>query len=256
MMGLIGKIFTKDIVATLFPHFTCLVCRTEINGEGQFLCGVCEKTLPRFEYKKDGKGKKVASDIVSPFLYANPVDILIMRFKYNAEGDIAKLFAPYMVGQIIKGCSNDKSRATPKGSRAFDCLIPVPLSAERFKQRGYNQALLLANEVSKLTGIPVADVMVRTKKTTPQKKMTMGQRRENLKDAFCVVEDIKGKKVLLVDDVYTTGATAEECTMVLRKAGAKSVKTLVIARVAPSRTQNNDMQSGSAPTEDAFTDGG
>lgn len=255
MMGLIGKIFTKDIVATLFPHFTCMVCRTELNGDTAYICGACADKLPKYVEAPKQKGCKatatIPTKIIAPFLYANPVDSLIMRFKYNAEGDIAKLFAPYMVGQIIKG-----------KSPAFDYLIPVPLSAERFKQRGYNQALLLANEISKLTGIPVADIMIRTKKTTPQKNMTSEQRRENLAGAFCINDSsaVKGKRVLLIDDVYTTGATAGECIMVLRKAGAKSVKTLVIARTASARTQKTDMQSGEdgriAPSEEIFIDGG
>ena len=195
---------------SIFPNYSCFICKAEMNERaGTHICGECAETLP---YAGELFGA------VAPFFYKSPVVELILRFKYNSEGDIAKLFAPFMA-DVWKG--------------EADIIVPVPLSKERLKSRGYNQALLLAKELSAVNGITVGDALVRVKKTTPQKNMAQKQRQENLKNAFRVadVEIIKGKRVLLVDDVYTTGATAAECTRMLKKAGAIDVQILTAARV-------------------------
>jgi ComF family protein len=112
-------------------------------------------------------------------------------------------------------------------------VVPVPLQIRRLRERGFNQAVLLAKGVGRLGDMPVDPfVLVRTRWTEPQTSLSRKERKKNLKGAFAVrkPENVRGKKVLLVDDVYTTGSTVNECSRVLLRAGAHSVDVLTVAR--------------------------
>jgi competence protein ComFC len=114
-----------------------------------------------------------------------------------------------------------------------ELLVPVPLHMKRLRERGFNQALLLVKELSKRTGIPYAERALKKIKDTPfQITLKKRERRKNLRRAFQVKdpEAIKGKAVMLVDDVYTTGTTVNECSRALRRAGAEGVVVLTVAR--------------------------
>jgi competence protein ComFC len=114
-----------------------------------------------------------------------------------------------------------------------DVMVPVPLHIRRLRERGFNQALLLVKELSKRAGIPYQERVLRKIKDTPvQITLKKRERSKNLKGAFQVQdqEAIKGKTVVLVDDVYTTGATVNECSRALLAAGAKQVAVLTVAR--------------------------
>lgn len=112
-------------------------------------------------------------------------------------------------------------------------LIPVPLDKRKLKNRGYNQAEELAKELSKVMEVPlISNNLVKTIKTFPQIKLSAKEREENLKNAFSTknLGQIQGKKIFLVDDVYTTGATMEECAKTLKESGAKSIWGIAFAR--------------------------
>lgn len=114
-----------------------------------------------------------------------------------------------------------------------DAIIPVPLHPKRKKKRGFNQAQIIAKELAKLKGIELVEGrLVKIKNVPPQTFLEVGERDRNVSGAFRVVDGdkIEGKVVLLVDDVYTTGATIRECGSVLRDAGAKEVRALTIAQ--------------------------
>lgn len=111
-------------------------------------------------------------------------------------------------------------------------VIPVPLHPRRKKERGFNQAEILAEEISLAKGIPLASqVMVKEKENLPQAWLEGKARRENVKGVYKIKQEfpIKGKVILLVDDVFTTGSTIEECSSLLKKAGAKEVRALTMA---------------------------
>ena len=115
-----------------------------------------------------------------------------------------------------------------------DLLLPVPLHYTRLIKRRYNQSALLAGELEKLVLVPVDyNSVVRHKKTRPQVEFSGHERVKNVKGAFLVrhPEQIRGKKIVLIDDVMTTGSTLKECALVLQKAGASSVDALTVARV-------------------------
>lgn len=116
----------------------------------------------------------------------------------------------------------------------FDYLIPVPLSFQRFHEREFNQALVLAHELGKRWGVEVADCLRRIRNTKPQFDLSEKERLENVRDAFGLIKHfeskIKNTFVCLVDDVATTGATLQECAKVLKSAGVKKVGAVVIAK--------------------------
>ncbi len=116
----------------------------------------------------------------------------------------------------------------------MDLLIPVPLHSRRLRARGYNQSLLLARPISRRRSIPLNySALVRTRPTQPQTQLSGPERRKNIRGAFEVrdADAVRGKKVLLIDDVLTTGATVQECARALLRAGADRVDVLTVARV-------------------------
>lgn len=114
-----------------------------------------------------------------------------------------------------------------------DLILPVPLHSKRLRWRGFNQSVLLARQLSRAYGIPLHPyILSREKETPPQTQLSEDDRRRNVRGVFSVhgKEVIKGKNLLLVDDVYTSGATVNECSRALKQAGAKEVYVLTLAR--------------------------
>ncbi|MDI6854117.1 MAG: ComF family protein [Deltaproteobacteria bacterium] len=190
----------------------CLRCgRVFGSKEGaDRICGLCQKEPPPFVraraavlYDEDG-----------------PAASAIKQFKYGRRMDMLPVLQTWL-----------RTPTFLEPAAAVDLLVPVPLHSRRLKERGFNQALLLARA---FPDQPLArDALVRVRHTVPQSGLNPKERRENVKRAFAVprAEQVKGKKIILVDDVYTTGATVKECAKVLMKAGAREVQVLTVARV-------------------------
>lgn len=144
----------------------------------------------------------------------------IHRLKYRG---LRSLAVP--LGQMLV----DYWRAHPL---PVDVVVPVPLHPRRERERGYNQAVLLAREFSKSTGLSLMEEgLARVRETPPQIGLNAAERKVNVRGAFrCQRQELRGKKVLLLDDVCTTGATLEACSMALWEAGARSVWGLTLAR--------------------------
>lgn len=160
----------------------------------------------------------------SAFIYDDISKKLILDFKFHDHTDLAPLLAKmmYVAGEDIF-------------QKGIDVIIPVPLHYLRLIWRKYNQSALLAQELEKLTGIRADNFILRkTRHTKPQVECTGLARLQNVKDAFELQNPslIKGKRILLIDDVLTTGSTLKECTSVLKHAGVKSVDWLTIARTS------------------------
>ena len=154
--------------------------------------------------------------------YESSLQESIHRWKYEGKTYLTPFFAKWMAEGL--------SRYWGPGS--FDLLIPVPLHRQRLRERGFNQVLLLVKEMSFRTGIPYRKTMLQKKKPTiPQVTLSGPEREKGLRGAFDVIgkEELVGKSILLVDDVYTTGATVNECSKVLRRGGAKRVDVLTLA---------------------------
>ena len=160
----------------------------------------------------------------SAFVYDDFSKKLILDFKFHDRTDLASLLAKmlYVAGEDIF-------------RSGVDIIIPVPLHYTRLIWRKYNQSSLLATELSKLTGISSNNFILRkARRTKPQVECNGAARLSNLRGAFVVKNPslIQGKRILLIDDVLTTGATLRECALALKRAGAKSVDALTVSRTA------------------------
>jgi competence protein ComFC len=149
---------------------------------------------------------------------------MIHQLKY--EG---RLYLRAPLGRWLAETLDDDRLNEPK----CDALIPVPLHRRRLRQREFNQAEELSRVVTRLRGVPTwTHVLRRVRYTTTQTQLSREERMENLRGAFEVrhTEEVKGRDLVLVDDVFTTGSTVEECSRVLRRAGAASVRVITVAR--------------------------
>jgi len=175
---------------------------------GDRLCGDCQTEPPPF-----ARARAAA-------VYEGPVAAAIKRFKFGRQ----IVFQPLLQSWLHRpDCLELVAEA--------DLLLPVPLHPRRLKARGFNQALLLAQGFpEKPIGL---EVLSRVRHTIPQVGLNPKERRENVKGAFAVSspDAVQGKKILLIDDLYTTGSTVRECARVLLRAGAKRVEVLTVARV-------------------------
>ena len=182
---------------------TCLKCGKEVENEEVELCKDC-KTTTR-SYIKGFPAMK----------YMEPVDGSIAAFKYHNKRSYAKFFA----GEIIRTCGKEILDINP------DVIVPIPVHKSKMRKRGYNQAELLARELSGYLSVPVdIELIERKSNTLPQKTLNVEEREQNLKKAFISTDKIvKYKCALLVDDIYTSGATIEACTKALYEHGIKEV---------------------------------
>ena len=153
-------------------------------------------------------------------MHRSPVSDAVYQLKYQNKRIYGKTFAEEMAkeyGDFLK-------------KQKVDLLIPIPLHRFRRWKRGYNQAEILAEELGKRTGIPVAKrLLIRSKRTTPQKELDNRLRRKNIDHAFQVKNQIMAKKVVLIDDIYTTGSTIDEAARTLKRAGVQEVGFLTIS---------------------------
>ena len=214
----------------LFP-LSCVVC----GREGRFLCNGCAPGLPRLQKPycslcaSPGAPRLCSwceasppsfDGIAAPYLMAGPVRDTVLGLKYRN----LRAWAPHMGRLMTEYMESEPIDA--------DVLVPVPLHRRRVRYRGYNQSELLAREISRRTDIPMnPKVLSRNRDTPPQVSMSSGEeRRQNMAGAFECTGDVLGKRVLLIDDVVTTGATISACAGPLKSAGALSVRALALAR--------------------------
>jgi len=205
----------KDLCADCFPELPwnrhpCPRCAAPLPPDADTpLCGECIKRPPSWDEAR------------SPLAYGFPVDKLVQRFKF--EGDLA-------VGRLLGSLLAEYLAA---GDARPDCIVPVPLHASRLRERGFNQAAELARPVSRRLKVKVRlDMCERSRATQVQSRLDADERRKNLRDAFSVTAPVQGLHVALLDDVVTTGATAESLAKTLRQAGARRVSLWSACRAA------------------------
>lgn len=205
----------------------CPACSKNLKTPGELVCKRCGLPLPSggahcFNCRGSKAAKYKCSFIRSALIFNEPSRALIHAFKYEKFSSIAKFFAPLMYKTY---------RENPPYFEA-EIIAPIPIHKSRLRKRGFNQARLLAEELSKYNNIPVEDILIRKHKTKSQTSLNKIQRKENIKDAFELKKgcNIKGKAIILIDDVCTTGATLEECAKVLKSAGAREVLALTALR--------------------------
>ena len=222
------------------PH--CSVCGGDLE-RGQFLCAACNETARRIKppfcrtcsQPFDGAIEQefTCSNCaqrhfhfecaVTCFRSRGIVRELLHRFKYQGEFHLRHPLAAWLADGLA-----DARIASEK----IECFVPVPLHPVRQRERQFNQAAALAKIMERRTGIPVLDCLKRVRKTTTQTRFDRAERMENLLNAFKMRKNrsVEGKHLIVIDDVFTTGSTVDECARVLKNSGAKSVRVLTVAR--------------------------
>lgn len=223
----------SNLIDFILPN-TCIVCAKEIEDNL-----VCDDCLNLVEYPKAPlcphcgrpiddtrtchycRYEKILDYGRAFALYVPPVDKMIHHLKYLGKTKLANFWGIGMAG-VLK---NDFYL------RNADFLTPVPLFWWKHLRRGYNQAELLSKIISLESSIPILDCLVRTKNTRTQTRLDHKKRKENVKGAFKLKKGItlRDKKIIIIDDVMTSGATIKECAKVLKDAGAKEIYSLVAA---------------------------
>jgi ComF family protein len=155
--------------------------------------------------------------------YTAELSVIVQELKFRGRRNLAGLLAPLMTAAFFESW----------GRADFDLIVPVPLHSGRKRERGYNQSELLAAALARQIAIPFQRALSRARATLPQVGLTDNERRENVRNAFhCACpQQISGKRVLLIDDVMTTGATVASAAQALLKDGALRVSVLTVARV-------------------------
>jgi competence protein ComFC len=201
--------------------YLCPACREQLTAVTAPVCDVCGRPLSGPGACPNCAGLSLATDgIRAPFLFGGLVRRAIHEFKYNNLRGLAPVLAGFL-----------RDFMTANGLRG-DVLVPVPLHPRRLRERGYNQAALLARELGRSSGLPVAaDALRRTSHTVPlARTATVEERRARVKEAFAARGgQVEGKSVILIDDVSTSGATMSAAAAALKAAGAATVTGLAVA---------------------------
>jgi competence protein ComFC len=231
----------RGLVSLFYPPF-CAVCAGAVEAD-ETLCGSCAEKAPRIRPPFCAKcSQPFAGAITGSFTCANCADRelhfdaavsayrsrgvvreVIHSFKYSR-----RIHLRHLVGRWLAEALADPRLV----GRRFDLIVPVPLHPARQRERGFNQAELLALALHRSTGLLVRNVLQRTRYTTTQTQFDRSERMENLRGAFRLRRgsNVQDLRMLLVDDVLTTGSTLSECASVLHEAGALSVHAATAAR--------------------------
>ena len=195
-------------------------------GEG-YLCRKCEKELKKYEVIEEGINDNILSrehiDKMYIFKYTELVRSLILQYKFNDKAYLYRTFCEFIV----------KNKKVFDFIKSYDIIIPVPIHKARMRERGYNQSELIAKELAKKLGLKVyTDVLIKIKNNKVQSTLSSKEREINTKNVYKLVnlEKIYNKRVLIFDDIYTTGATANSCIEEVRKANVKKIGILTLAK--------------------------
>ncbi|MGB8061200.1 MAG: ComF family protein [Candidatus Sulfotelmatobacter sp.] len=254
--SLFSVLFPSDCRICGFPLLNvshlpvCPECLASIHPVRGKVCSICGERVLSSYSETDGDGLRrcpICRRIDRPFeravaygSYEGALRELIHLLKFNGVRPAAKVLGRMLAESVAK-----LERAFEQGTVL---VIPVPLFKAKRRQREFNQAELIARAALQLLGPRLrlaADILQRTRNTHSQIGLTSHQRRENLRGAFGVAraQEVTGREVLLVDDVYTTGTTATECARVLRKAGASRVWVATVARTLKLASKNAEIDN-------------
>ena len=234
-------VIAKNFINLVYP-LHCAACKSPLEALDELrVCASCIKKIrpnPLPWCKSCGRALTNASDICaecrkkrfsferaySAYTYEDALKELIHQFKYRNRLSLAKILSNLMIDFVM-----DNTGVVDK----IDLVTYVPLPNNRLRKRGFNQSKVLAAKLSERFGIALGDLLEKTRATRPQSELSRDRRLVNVKGAFRAKEPYPvNKRILLVDDVMTTGTTLDECSRVLVDSGAKSVRCLTLARGA------------------------
>jgi ComF family protein len=184
----------------------CPRCAAPV-GENVSLCGRCQQEPPAFQAA------------VAPFAYRPPLDRLIVGLKFHGRLHVSRSLG-LLLARELAGCAE-----------LPEVIMPIPLHRSRLRERGYNQALEIARATGKALALPVdGSSLVRVRATAPQTELPRALRRRNVRGAFALAKPVGRRRVALLDDVMTSGATANEAALTLLRAGVERVSVWAVAR--------------------------
>lgn len=219
-----------QIADILFPRL-CFSCEARLSSTEKIICKPCLSKIKeaddervKREYLKDFSTEKFVSDFTALFIFQKEKELqsVIHAMKYKKRFVIGTYFGS-LLAERLKGKIMEWE---------IEKIIPVPLHHKRFSERSYNHSFFIAKEFSERINIPIdSKSLKRIRYTASQTKMTLEERKENIEGAFAVSKkaDVKGKRILLLDDVITTGSTIQECAKTLINAGANKVYAASVA---------------------------
>ena len=179
-----------------------------VQGSHSTLCGICIREPRNFE-----RG-------YAPFIYAEPADWLVQQLKFNSRLPCIRVLSHLLLQYLLQ-----------QEVEIPEAIIPVPLHAERYRQRGFNQALELARPIARAMNRPIInDICLRQQNTVPQLDLPAKKRAANVRNAFKIIKPMTAKHIAIVDDVMTTGATTNELARLLKRNGAEFVQVWTVAR--------------------------
>lgn len=218
----------EGILDLLFPP-KCPFCQKILEHPRAPLCPACQPELAWLEGAAGERRVDFTCGCFSPLGYRGRTAQAVKRYKFQRVRAYAE-----PLGELMAQCLQDR---LPQGA---DLVTWAPLSQKRLRERGFNQAELLARRVGELSGIPVSPALEKIRATGVQSRLSSGaERRANVAGAYCALPGVglTGKRVVLVDDVVTTGSTMAECAACLRGAGAAQVIGLTLAQAGGAFSQ-------------------
>lgn len=217
---MIQKFLKDKIINIIFPQ-VCGICG-RINKNS--LCPKCEFMLKKY---KDFKIEKILDrdfeNLIYLFHYEGIIRQLILKYKFKEKAYLYKTFVNFLL----------KDEKIFQKFQTYDKIISVPISKKRNKQRGYNQSELIAKEIAKKINISYENnILYKVKDVVEQSKLSKEERIENIKSVYDIrnKENLENRKILLLDDIYTTGSTVQECCKILKQGKPKKIDVFVIAK--------------------------
>ena len=223
-LNILDLLFPKRCVSCgAFGKYICNKCFLEIEFVEKPICPICQRQAIGGKIHPKCAGKFRLDGLVVACNYKGPIKFAVRKVKYKWVYDIEKVLVDLLASQIWKFDLPQKS-----------ILVPIPLHKKRKNWRGFNQAEILAKTLSKKFNVSYSDSLIRTINTKTQVGLTREERKKNVKDAFAFRKAqgrvrIRDKNFILVDDVYTSGATMMEAAKVLKRSGARNVWAMTVA---------------------------
>ena len=212
----------KELLDFIYPP-VCSICgKLDKNS----ICKKCEIMLKRqaiFGIDDYSRKMRYFSEHIYVFKYDGEIRKMLLNYKFNDKPYIYNTFVNFLK-------KNEKIFIQIK---KYDIIIPVPISKKRFKERGYNQSELIARKIAKYAGIKYANnVLIKTKNNIAQSLLEEQNRKENVKGVYKLncSKKIKNKNILLIDDIYTTGSTVNECSKILKDADVNKIGIFTLAK--------------------------